>query len=230
MLHGIVPDTILPQASLMFSGPLWSISLEWQFYLIAPFLIGAIGFGNARRIAISAGILLVAIGLEKVAMAYWTGEVPSFLPLRLPLFIVGIMCAALWREARPVALAAAVVSGFVIASLFSPNRLPLLMWFGMYFFAATHDKLGIARLADRIISSRVPSFIGQVSHGLYVLHVPTMMLVNLLHRFSDGHSEPVLCRCGGRHCDAPYHAHTCGSKFQLHRETIGSVGQRISSG
>ncbi|NKM18420.1 acyltransferase family protein [Rhizobium laguerreae] len=58
MLHGIVPDTILPQAPLMSSGPLWSISLEWQFYLIAPLLIGAIGFRNARRMAISAGILL----------------------------------------------------------------------------------------------------------------------------------------------------------------------------
>ncbi|MBY3071313.1 acyltransferase [Rhizobium laguerreae] len=180
MLHGIVPDTILPQAPLMFSGPLWSISLEWQFYLIAPLLIGAIGFRNARRMAISAGILLFAIGLQKVTLHHWKGEAPSFLPLRFPLYIVGIMSAALWhdaRKARPAVLAAAVVAGSIIASLFSPNILPLLMWFGMYFLAAAHDKLGVPRLADRIISSRVPTFIGQVSYGLYVLHVPTMMLV-----------------------------------------------------
>ncbi|MBB4574372.1 acyltransferase [Rhizobium lentis] len=180
MLHGMVPDSILPQASLMFSGPLWSISLEWQFYLIAPLLIGAIGFGNTRRIAISAGILLFAIGLEQLTMNLWMGEVPSFLPLRLPLFIVGIMCAALWRDARdarPAVLVVSVVVGFAIASFFAPNKLPIAMWFAIYFLAAAHDKFDLGRLADKLISSPVPTFVGRVSYGLYVLHVPTMMLV-----------------------------------------------------
>lgn len=36
MFHGIVPDTVLPNSATAFSGPLWSISLEWQFYLVAP--------------------------------------------------------------------------------------------------------------------------------------------------------------------------------------------------
>lgn len=193
MFHGVVPDSLLPQAPLMFSGPLWSISLEWQFYLVAPLIIGLIAFGNIRSIAISAGVLLAAIALQKIINAHWKGEVPSFLPLRLPLFIVGIMCASLWREARKAdvkVLALATVAGFIVTSLFAPNVLPIAMWFGMYFLAAAHDKFGVGRFADKVISSPVPTFIGRVSYGLYVLHVPTMMLVSYYVAFPlDIHSR-----------------------------------------
>ena len=36
LLHGLVPDRVLPRASEAFLDPAWSISLEWQFYLVAP--------------------------------------------------------------------------------------------------------------------------------------------------------------------------------------------------
>lgn len=180
MLHGAVPDNILPQASLMFSGPLWSISLEWQFYLVAPILIALISFTSIRRGAVAILVMLAAIALEHLASRYWVGEVPSFLPLRLPLFIVGIMSAALWHRAcntSPLILLGALTFATIAAMQFSPNKLPVLIWFGVYFAAATHSKTAVTRLADRLVSSTFPRFVGRVSYGLYVLHVPTMMLV-----------------------------------------------------
>lgn len=180
MLHGVVPDTILPQAAVTFSGPLWSISLEWQFYLIAPFLIGVISFATVRSIMVAVIVIAATLILDKVTRLYWVGEVPSFLPVRLPLFVVGILSAALWNRARatsPTLLAVCVAISFFAALQLSSNKLPLLMWFATYYVAAIHEKLALARWLNRVISSTAPRFVGRVSYGLYVLHVPTMMLI-----------------------------------------------------
>lgn len=181
MFHGAVPDNILPQANLMFSGPLWSISLEWQFYLIAPFLIFLISFKTLLHSMLSVCLLAVTIFLAFVTEQYWLAEVPSFLPLRLPLFMIGIISATLWSEARETKafiLGAVVLTAFLICRLFSPNGVPLFVWFSVYFAAAAHDKLAVTRFFNTVVSAPVSHFVGRVSYGLYVLHVPTMMLIS----------------------------------------------------
>ena len=54
MLHGAISQAFLPHSQLMFLSPAWSLSLEWQFYLVAPFIVraaahklGSIGVGLA---------------------------------------------------------------------------------------------------------------------------------------------------------------------------------------
>lgn len=36
MLHGVVPEVLVARAPGAFLAPAWSVSLEWQFYLVAP--------------------------------------------------------------------------------------------------------------------------------------------------------------------------------------------------
>lgn len=42
MFHGAVPEVLVKDAPGAFLEPAWSISLEWQFYLVAPLLTNPI--------------------------------------------------------------------------------------------------------------------------------------------------------------------------------------------
>ncbi|MEQ9316153.1 MAG: acyltransferase, partial [Henriciella sp.] len=64
LFHGAMPDSFLPRASRMFSGPGWSVSLEWQFYLIAPALFFCLRRGGSW--------LLVPAGL--IALSFLVGS------------------------------------------------------------------------------------------------------------------------------------------------------------
>lgn len=59
LLHGLLPDGILPYAEIAIMGVAWSLSLEWQFYLVAPFLY--VRIINKRNVIICLAILVCLI-------------------------------------------------------------------------------------------------------------------------------------------------------------------------
>jgi len=181
MLHGAVSDDVLPFASLAFSGPLWSISLEWQFYLVAPLLIWCLDVRQAGRWRWAVPALLAALASNLAARLWWEGEVPSFLPLRLPLFVAGILCGVAWERAQVIApgrLAALLGAGALVllAGRFPP--LPLAIWCAVYWSAAL---AGRHRAADRVNGALLTMplrWLGERSYGVYVLHMPVLLALS----------------------------------------------------
>jgi len=74
MLHGAVPDQILPGSSITYLPPAWSISVEWQFYLVAPFLFAFLKRPGSRLVL----LLLLLVEVRVLCMAQGFG--PSLLP------------------------------------------------------------------------------------------------------------------------------------------------------
>ena len=77
LLHGLVPDNLLFRAQLALLTPAWSLSLEWQFYLLAPLVVLAL-----RRPDTTLLVTAIALGLYLLARKGVPGPylMPSLLP------------------------------------------------------------------------------------------------------------------------------------------------------
>lgn len=89
MMHGAISNNILPYSQYAFNPPAWSLSLEWQFYLVAPLMVYLARSWPLIRICLATALIVLFYSLG----AFGSFESPSFLPGALPYFIIGIM----WR-------------------------------------------------------------------------------------------------------------------------------------
>src|ERR1700733_329899 len=94
MTHGLLPDAIIPGAWVSFLGSAWSLSTEWQFYVLALLLGVRVGSGK----------LVVAFLCLAVAGVVWQAAVVpewqfsrAFLPNKAQFFALGTASASLVR-------------------------------------------------------------------------------------------------------------------------------------
>jgi peptidoglycan/LPS O-acetylase OafA/YrhL len=181
MLHGAVSTALLPNAQYAFSMPAWSISLEWQFYLLAPYAITL-----ARR---SRGVVNVALVIAVAEVAWRSGRLgqfaqPSFLPLAAAYFAVGIASRLLYpviagTVRSPTAIVALVI---VICPLFKLDTIPLLAWVivlaGLCLDRSNAGDTVFARGFRTFLESGIALYFGARSYSIYLGHI---LVISLCH-------------------------------------------------
>jgi peptidoglycan/LPS O-acetylase OafA/YrhL len=93
LLHGAIPEIWLPHASAALLTPAWCISLEWQFYLIAPLMVWLVL--RYRLLAVLLFIASLAVLWPAVkwrTYGYWS-EMGAALPQKFYLFLLGALLA-----------------------------------------------------------------------------------------------------------------------------------------
>jgi len=181
MMHGVIPDPLLYGASLTFNSPLWSLSLEWQFYLLAPVILAALM--NPRRhwwgVLLLLAICVVGPGYFKPYFA----QVPSFLPMRLTYFVIGILTALHMGTLvghKWIVLLGGAVGGLAYAKLVGlAEALPFLLWWGCVSLSFDWGNGGVA-LARRLFTWKPLVAFGERSYGFYAFHMPVLMLWAIL--------------------------------------------------
>lgn len=173
LLFGIIPEKMLPCAAGTLLGPAWSITLEWQYYLLAPLLAWSV-----RRPAGLFVLGLVSSG-EVVYQHFWGN---AFLPAELPLFLIGIGSYHLYANSDKwkhfpyrlhilaASLAAALIAGW--------HWLALLIWiivFSGVLADSNNESEQFLMHPRRFLLQPVLQFVGAISYPLYLVHWPVIV-------------------------------------------------------
>jgi peptidoglycan/LPS O-acetylase OafA/YrhL len=177
------------------NGPLWSIALEAQIYVVFALLLVPVW----RRFGLAA----------QFALALVLGLLPHFVlhsfdwtcPWLVALFSMGVIAARFTARASSMpklpwgllSIAAAAVAVVLISSFkdgVSPDAVlwPMDLALGaavaLFFVASVHDE----RIPlTRFLSSRPVLFLGTFSYSLYLIHAPLVDLTGtVLHRVHAG--------------------------------------------
>lgn len=189
-------DNILLHVSFLFGFfpdygyrtaiPDWSIGLEMQFYLAFPFLMllwRAAGIIPAS-IAVVVGCLLLKLAMPDFFDAF---RMPTFLPTKLPLFLAGMLAAASLnlRGRHFVLIVAAAAAMAFVPTWHDDGRfhllariafvLALVMLPGSARFAGVPVLDRALAAANAILRLRAFRFLGDVSYGVYLLHLLVMI-------------------------------------------------------
>lgn len=178
MLHGLVPEECLRFASGTFLAPAWSISLEWQFYIIAPFLFSAfLSKSVLYRYSVAVICFMLVAGFHLQTAFTWA--YPSMLVLSLPHFFVGIGSRMFLSDDRKTRLFGLVLA---VVSLPFTDYLAIIIWaFFFIIVLAESDRIALPSIVKRLFAlvgwGRFTTYLGKMSYSTYLLHIPLFSFV-----------------------------------------------------
>ncbi|QYZ67607.1 MAG: hypothetical protein OI74_11785 [Gammaproteobacteria bacterium (ex Lamellibrachia satsuma)] len=184
MLHGMVPEKWVPFVPGAFLDPAWSISLEWQFYLVAPLLFSlAATRGRFARLGVIVACLATYIMARKILPRV---EYGAFLPFHIEFFFFGACSYFIYRHLHnsvikpdflfPTAVAAVFMIYFTAGHDF--RLFPIALWL-VFFALMLEPKESLShRLIAPLFLNRISLWMGKVSYSIYLLHTLVITLIS----------------------------------------------------
>jgi peptidoglycan/LPS O-acetylase OafA/YrhL len=183
LVHGAIPDAVLYGVGLSFNNPAWSLSLEWQFYLVAPALLLFVQW--AGRLAWASRLATIVVACAALAaMRIWFApafpQVPSFLPIQLAFFLVGILTAIHleWlfaARSRMLGYALALLLlGLALGGL--TNVLAMSIW-SLTLVSCARSAPAVLRPVRTLLSMPWLALAGEASYSFYIIHEPVVLAI-----------------------------------------------------
>jgi peptidoglycan/LPS O-acetylase OafA/YrhL len=160
LLHGLIPQTVLPYAYVTLLGPAWSLSTEWQFYVVIALA------ARGRFAALALGLLALGAAYRLGPTSGW-GFSRAFLPDAAPFFALGLASAVWLRGGGRWVFVICLLGACGLGALQGPEKaLVPLAW-------------GLAMLAQSqrwgaVLEHRVMQYFGAISYPLYLVNEPVL--------------------------------------------------------
>lgn len=177
-LHGLIPTALLPAAPYTLLGVAWSLSLEFQFYFIAPTVFA---FCRRWRGALVCLIIGVAVG-TLFAGKIMTVFSNAFLPAKAAFFLVGGLSFFAMEQggSRGRAWLLCLLPNTALAFLWWRGTgrlyeaiLPPLIWCAVI-VAVRFNRFRVLRT---VFGSRPLQLLGRISYSTYLFHAPVIFLL-----------------------------------------------------
>lgn len=171
MLHGAISNAILPGTEYAILGPAWSISVEWQFYLVAPLLFMLVARARWYSLGAALGALCLVRALNYAG--------PSFVVQQSGYFIAGILSYYVYKHSIGWTLAPRLLEllGIALCALvynIMKDPLSLMAWIlfaGVLVAQRRQQQSGAARAVAALLQSPLLQWLGRISYSVYLLHM-----------------------------------------------------------
>ncbi len=168
LVQGMIPNWVMDESQYMFIGQAWSLSLEWQFYLVAPFVIAAL---SNRRTALAMVILALAAYIVYLKFFVTGFYNPSLLLGAGPYFLVGIGTRlAIERMPTLKRYPLEVVVGSFALYFPAHDLVALSVWVAVVCYLRWDGSFAP-------IDGKLANVAGLRSYSVYLIHEPVMVLV-----------------------------------------------------
>jgi peptidoglycan/LPS O-acetylase OafA/YrhL len=175
LLHGAIPDSVLGVSQYMFLGPAWSLSLEWQFYLVAPLILLCLG---TRSRAVLLALVTVAGFAACRLLGHRDFVSPSLLPAAGPYFALGMATRLIYPRLPSLAtypFVSVILAGAL--AMTSQTLLPCLVWVAFVAWMRLRSPSDLPSVAlDRVLAWTLDSgparYLGERSYSTYLVHEP----------------------------------------------------------
>lgn len=172
MLHGLVPSSILPSGLYAIVGQAWSISVEWQFYLVAPAFFYLVTTKRWRTL----GTLVLSLPLLAHLPSLGDGTAVK----QGGFFVIGILSYYLWKHSDAIRsehlplLELFAAAGIALALYFmSTHKVSMALWtvmLGMAIMEKRRVTGNLFSLATLFASKPSLQWLGKISYSLYLVH------------------------------------------------------------
>jgi len=177
LLQGLLPDQILNYSGEAFIAPAWSLSLEWQFYLIAPLIFKLSKLNRWYLCIIAGGFYCLNYLITKGGYTFSYG---AFLPCKFEYFAIGISTALFFADLEQgLSLKNSILKQWPIAFLtmasfkLNPTSfLAVYIWIFVISIIYLKYYANISAIDSfcKIVFSRYATYLGRTSYSTYIIH------------------------------------------------------------
>lgn len=194
LLHGLVPATLAPALPYTLLGVAWSLSLEFQFYAVAPAIFALYRHWRGTLVLVGTAVLISTLFASAI-MTYFSS---AFLLAKASFFFVGGLgyFALDERFSRAKAWVLCLLPGIALTSLWWQGTgrvleaiVPSLVW-SVIVVAIRFKRFKVLRAS---LNSRSLQFLGRCSYSTYLFHAPVVFILQAaIWRWASPSSTPVL--------------------------------------